>query len=177
MKTDTIVLSWRNDSLERALYLANLVADQMGISESDAGDLKRLTEETLSMIESILGRYVGELFFVIDGKRCELTIQSEEEVNDDLKDVLIRMSSSGENAFKPTVADKIKNLFKNDGSIDDIANGIEEPDEFRHDMVVIRTKDNEVWDESEKAILHHFADEICVGVRKNKTVVKVVKQF
>lgn len=176
MRTDSISLSWRSDACERALNLATLVAQELELDEKEKDNLLMLTEETLSMQAAILGGYAGNLFFKINDNKCELVIKSEETISEDLKNTLIRMSSSGENEFKTSIGDKISDFFKELRDSNDFMDALDE--HCAEDKVlVIKTKDGEIWDESERAILHHYADEIRVGVKKNKIVIRVIKKY
>lgn len=176
MKTDTINLSWGNDVYERAIGIANRVAEEIYLNDEETNNLIRLTEETLSMVNAIFGGYEGELFYNVDGSRCELVIQTREEMSEQLKDTLIRMSSSGENQFKPSFVEKLTGFIKDMGNGTDISALFEE-DNNDDEMILLRTSDGEVWDETERAILHHYADEVTVSINKKKINIKVIKDF
>lgn len=177
MKTDSIVLEWRNDSFTRTTNLANLIADELKLSAENRNNLIMLSEETLSMEKSILGTTIGELYYELDGLCCTLIISANIELNDELKAALIRMSSTGVNEYKSTLRDKLHSFIKNTLSDNDISALLDDTDDTDGSELVIETTDGEVWDESERAILHHIADEIRVAIKNKSLIIKVTKDF
>jgi len=174
MKTDTIVLGWRKDSYDRSMALAEMVAQELDLDAAEKNNLFGMTEETLSMQENIFGCHTGNFFFKIYDRSVELVIKMEEEIGEELKNVLIRMSSSQENEFKTPLLEKVSKYFKTIGPDDEIMDAF---DGEKDKTLVLKTKDGEIWDESERAMLHHYADEIRIGVKKGKVVIRVLKEF
>lgn len=176
MKTDTIVLSVGKEAVNKAINLAGEVAKARNLSKEQENTLIRLAEETVSLEYAILGVYTGELYWDIEGDTYELVWNAEAELDKNIEDTFIRMSSSGVNDFKKTLADKVLEIIKGFGNESGIDKVYAEEEEYE-DYTVFYTDSGEVWEEAEHSILQHYADDVRVGIRKGHLQIKVIKNF
>lgn len=175
MRTDIVTLKSGKESVAKALRLADEVAAERKLNSQNTRILEMLTEETLSLEYSILGIYAGDIFFEIDRNRYELVLLAEVEIDENTKDTFIRMSKSGKNDLHTSIAEKLLQIVKDFGSGSDISRVYDE--EEAEDYTVFYTDDGEVWNETEKSILHHYADDVRVGIKNGKIQIKVIKEF
>ena len=187
MKTDVIKVSSRGSRIETALNQAQLVAEYKKLSPKNALHLRLLTEETLCMMRSITGETEGEFWIEDEDGVYQLHLRVRTPMDSVKREQLLAVSSSGKNESARGLMGRLRNFFDMEAD-EDIAAvsgtlyaGLYEETSstsvldyewsmLRYEEQLaarIRTDDTaakEAWDEIEKSVVAHVADDIKVGI-------------
>ena len=197
MKTDVIVVSSKGHRMEKALAEVDTIAAYKGLSPKNVLHLRLLTEEMMGMMRSITGETEGRFWIEDDAGTYELHLQVETRMNSDKREQLLSAATSGKNEAAKGLMGRLRDFF--DRSADEDVAGMCSPllltgaDEYsgssldwewsmiRYEEALsesIKNEDEEAreaWDELEKSVVSHVADDIRVyirGVRVEMTIIK-----
>lgn len=189
-----------------ARYATENFAWQVKLDKRDTLRLDLLVEETLGMAKTMLEDFYGQIWFVADGKACEIHLEATADMNADKKENLLSVSSTGKNAasrgFMAKLGEVISGALRSTGRTLD-AYGQETmkygivhtptPMMGNADMMTIWTLQTyrndvsqardtaegaeEAWDELEKSIVAKLADDIVVGVKGDRIDLVIAKRF
>ena len=81
-----------------ARYATENFAWQIRLDKREMLRLDLLVEETLGMVKAMLEDFYGQIWFVADGKDCEIHLEATADVDADRKEELLSVSSTGRNA-------------------------------------------------------------------------------
>ena len=198
-----------NNDAERmaaARYATENFAWQIKLDKRDTLRLDLLVEETLGMVKTMLEEFYGQIWFVADGKSCEIHFEATADMNADKKEDLLSVSSTGKNAaakgFMAKLGEIITRTMRSAGKTMD-AYGQEtmkygiihtpemmatNPDmltvwtlqTYRADLNQARNDDGaaeEAWDELEKSIVAKLADDVVVGIKGDRIDLVISKKF
>ena len=189
-----------------ARYATENFAWQAGLDRKDTLRLDLLVEETLGMIKAMLDEFYGQVWFVGNGKTCEIHFEATADMNSNKKEELLSMSSSGKNAsakgFMAKLGDVISGAMHSAGRTIDTygeetirygvvySPGMMTPSadmtpiwtlqDYKNDLDKARGEDAEVdemLDELEKSIVARLADDIVVGVKGDRVDLIITKKF
>lgn len=190
MKTDIIIISNNGDHMDDALRLAEKMADYKELSYKNSLHLRLLTEEMLGMMRSITGSAEGRFWIEAEDDEFQLHLKVERDVDFDKRRMLLAAATSGKNEATRGIMGKIRTFFD---PIDDMALL---PDETVGSMGVnmlwsmssyqeqIQEKMEqntdgaaEAWDELEKSVVAHIADDVKVSIRGRNVEMVIYKQM
>ena len=199
MKTDIITVSSSGSQMEKALEQAEKVAAYKGLPTQSALRLRLLTEEMMGMMRSITGEKQGQFWIEDENGVYQLHLQVKTRMTNEKRESLLEVSSSGKNEAAKGLMGRLRDFFDR-GSDEDIfqaspmlMSGMYEhssspsldwewkmtqyqmalEEGVRHDD----KKAQEAWDELEKSVVAHAADEIKVCIRGQTVEMTIVKSL
>ena len=204
--SDKFMVNSDAERMAAARYATENFAWQMKLDKKDTLRLDLLVEETLGMVKTMLEDFYGQVWFVGDGKKCEIHFEATADMNADKKDVLLSVSSTGKNAaklgFMARLGEMISGALRGTVKAMDtygqetmqygvvhtsgmlITGGDMMPiwtlQTYRADLTQARMDDDaaeEAWDELEKSIVAKLADDVVVGVKGDRIDLVISKTF
>ena len=195
MKTDIITVSSSGSQIVRALEQAEKVAAYKGLSPKGALHLRLLTEEMMGMMRSITGEKKGEFWIEDQDGVYQLHLRVNTRMNMDKREQLLSASTSGKNDAVHGLMGRLRDFF--DQGADAPALPLyysEAPGEFsgasldwEWSMAVYQDtlrkwtdkdeKAREMWDELEKSVVTHVADDVKVAIRGDMAEMTIVKKL
>ena len=189
-----------------ARYATESFAWQIKLSKRESLRLELLVEETLGMVKAMLEDFYGQIWFVAEGKACEIHFEATADMNADKKEELLSVSSTGKNtAAKGLMAklgEVITGMLRGMGNTMDAYGQVTMKYGIVHtpsvlsanaDMMTVWTlqtyRDDlnqagsgdsdmeEALDELEKSIVGKLADDVLVGVKGDRIDLVIKKQF
>ena len=188
-----------------ARYATENFAWQAKLDKRDTLRLDLLVEETLGMVKAMLDDLYGQIWFVADGKACEIHFEATSDMNADKKQELLSVSSTGKNTaakgFMAKLGEVISGALHGMGNTMDtygqetIKYGIVHTpsvlsansdmmtiwtlQSYRSDLNEAHSDDGaeEALDELEKSIVAKLADDVLVGVKGDRIDLVIKKKF
>ncbi len=200
MKTDKISVSSQGARMNAALEQADKVAAYKGLSMKDALHLRLLTEEMMGLMRSITGEREGIFWIEDEDGEYRLHLQVRTLLNSEEREQLLAVSSSGRNESAKGLMGRIRDFF-DWGSDEDLATYTSPlllPDAFEYtsspsldwewsmaryenalstQMERGDQKVREAWDELEKSVVSHVADEVKVSIRSGTVEMIIYKKL
>ena len=192
MKTEAIVVSSKGQGMDAALAQAEVVGAQLGLGGREAIHLRLLAEEMMNMMRSIIGALQGRFWIEADGGEYRLYLKTVTLMDSEQRAQLIGASTSGKNEAHRGIMGKIRAFFE-PMPIDDtpayLVEAIESDpngdltwslEAYRERLR--RNKDNggeagDEWDELEKSLVTHLADDVKVSIRGNDVELTIFKAY
>lgn len=177
MKSDVIVISGKEDRTEAVLAQAERVADYQKLSPKGALHLRLLAEEMMSMMRAITGDVNGEFWIENKGEQYELHLHVKTLMDYQKREQLLSASASGKNEANRGLMGKIRAFFEPTEGVPMLL-GVS-PDSMGSEMawtmrayqhqVQLYVRQNvagaaEAWDELEKSVVAHVADDVKVSI-------------
>ena len=201
MKTNEIVVSSKGREMEKALHEVEKVAVYNDLSPKNALHLRLLTEEMTGMMRSLTGESRGE-FWIEDNENNEyqLHLKMNTRMTSVKREKLLAVSSKGRNEAARGLMGYIRDFF-DQGTDEDLAgtfNPLMMPEMYEHASVPSlewewsmkayreelyehvrkdETGAKEVWDELEKSVVTHVADDIKVSIYRGEVEMIIVKKL
>ena len=198
MKTDVITVSAKGKQMEKALDQVEKVAAYKGLSPKNTLHLRLLTEEMMSMMRSITGEPEGEFWIEDNDGEFALHLRVASRMNMEKRAQLLSVSASGKNEAARGLMGRIREFF--DWGCDEEYDGFSTamlPDAFeyssspvldwewsmrRYENVVSSKMDQdnaarEAWDELEKSVVKHVADDVKVFIRGGCVEMTILKKM
>ena len=187
-----------------ARYATENFAWQAKLDKRDTLRLDLLVEETLGMVKAMLDDFYGQIWFVADGKACEIHFEATSDMDVEKRQELLSVSSTGKNVahrgFMAKLGEVISGALHGFGRTMDaygqetVKYGIvhsPSPMMGNADMMTVWTlqtyrdgldqaSDDDAeaaLDELEKSIVAKLADDILVGVKGDRINLVIKKQF
>ena len=193
MKSDVIVVSSRGMGMDAALAQANRTADQLGLSPRQALHMRLLVEEMMGMVRSIIGQIEGKFWIETGDDGYRLYLQMVSLMDSEQRKQLLSASTSGKNEAHRGLMGKIRAFFE-PMPIDDTPAYLAEsilPDNGNEDLTwsleayrqrLLKRKEDtagaqEEWDELEKSVVSHIADNITVSIRGYDVEMMIYKKL
>ena len=200
MKTDVIVVSSKGSQMEAALTQVDKVAAYKGLSTKDALHLRLLAEEMMAMMRSITGETQGKFWIEDEDGTYELHLQAATRMTSTKREKLLSTATSGKNESARTFMGKLRDFFER-GADEDIAahtSPLLMPGMYEHSSTptldwewsmtqyeralasaVDRKDENalKAWDELEKSVVAHVADDVKVSIRNQIVEMNIIKKF
>ena len=200
MKTDKISVSSQGARMGAALEQADKVAAYKELSMKDALHLRLLTEEMMGLMRSITGEREGIFWIEDEDGEYRLHLQVRTLLNSEEREQLLAVSSSGRNESAKGLMGRIRDFF-DWGSDEDLATYTSPlllPDAFEYtsspsldwewsmaryenalstQMEQGDQKVREAWDELEKSVVSHVADEVKVSIRSGTVEMIIYKKL
>ena len=200
MKTDVIVVSSKGSQMEAALTQVDKVAAYKGLPPKDALHLRLLAEEMMAMMRSITGETQGKFWIEDKDGTYELHLQAATRMTSTKREKLLSTATSGKNESARTFMGKLRDFFER-GADEDIAahtSPLLMPGMYEHSSTptldwewsmtqyeralssaVDRKDENalKAWDELEKSVVAHVADDVKVSIRNQIVEMTIIKKF
>ena len=191
MKSDVIEVSSRDDRTEAVLEMTKQVADYSGLSHKEAIYLRLLAEEMMGMMRAITGDVNGE-FWIESGKGrlFELHLLVSTRMDPQKREQLLRASTTGRNEANRGFMGKIRAFFDplEDMSLlyDMTPDGLQTPvswsmrayrQQVRESVDSNKEGAAQAWDELERSVVAHVADEVKVSIDGYDVEMTAIRQF
>ena len=200
MKTDVIAVSSRGGQMEKALNQVAKVAAYKDLSPKSTIQLQLLTEEMMGMMRAITGETEGEFWIEDNDATYELHLRVKTRMNSEKRDQLLSASSTGKNESARGLMGRLKDFFDRemDEDIASMGSPLVLPDmyentsmntlnwewsmsSYQHQLAAMVKDRNpqamEMWDELEKSVVTHVADEIRVSIRGQQVEMIIQKKI
>ena len=200
MKTDVITVSSKGNRMESALLQTEKVAAYKGLSQKNALHLRLLTEEMMGMMRSITGETEGDFWIEDQDGVYQLHLQVTTRMDSEKRGQLLAASSSGKNESAKGLMGRLRDFFDR-GADEDVA-GFSSPllmsGALEHsttpipdwewsmtayqDSLSYKVRQNdaaakEAWDELEKSVVAHVADDVKVAIRGRTVEMTLIKKM
>ena len=197
MKTDVCHLDSEAFDAVPSLHMVERAAAYAGLDEKETLRLRLLGEELLGMMKGIFREYTADFWIESTGKAFELHLRAEAPVDEEKREALLSISSTGENIAARGFMGKIRQIFEAGmyGDSDAMAmSGMMSGAQSGYDLqsfafaqawslmayrekVETEKANEEAWDELEKSIVAKLADDVIVGVRSHVAEIIIKKKF
>lgn len=203
MKTDHIVIRSDGSGFEEALQQTDKVAEYAGLSHKQALRLRLLSEEMTGMLRTIVGDCASKFWIETKGDLYSLHLATKARMNEDLREELLKTSTSGENEAAKGFMGMLRDIYfrmtepvDNDlppmyeyGTMHSDISSFEAPVGVSMHMAmatwslqtyrdsVERENAKEAWDELEKSITAKLADEIRIFINGDSVEMVIDKRF
>ena len=200
MKTDIIKVSSKGIQMEAALEQVEKVAAYKDLSRKNALHLRLLTEEMMGMMRSVTGETEGEFWIEDEDGEYRLHLRIAARLNTEKREQLLSASSTGKNESAKGLMGRLRAFF--DWSCDEDADGFSSPvllpDAFEYssapaldwewsmqryeaaldaEMGQDNSAVREAWDELEKSVVKHVADDVRVAIRGGTVEMIIIKKL
>ena len=200
MKTDVIPVSGRENQMEAVLKTVDKVAAYKGLSGKNALHLRLLAEEMMGMMRSITGETDGKFWIEDDQGLFQLHLQAVTRMDSEKRGQLLAASSTGKNESAKGLMGRLRDFFDRsadediaafssplilpgmyDGSITPTLDWEWSMAQYES-MLSQRVKQNdeaarEAWDELEKSVVAHVADDVKVSIRGRTVEMILLKRM
>ena len=201
MISDIIHISKMDDtSNDKALDLSRRVSQYKELSRKSTMHLRLLTEELLGMMRTVTGESNGQFWIEAEGDEYRLHLKVDTLIGSKERKELLSAASSGKNEASKTLMGRLAEFFFR-GADEGIANfnnpllasgassGAALPvTDWEWSLAVSRNalspkvaaKDEaalEAWDELEKSVVTHVADDVKVYIKGGGTEVVLIKKM
>ena len=200
MKTDVITVSSRGRQMEKALEQADKVAAYKGLSAKDALHLRLLTEEMMGMMRSITGEKEGTFWIEDQDGEYQLHLKVRAMLTSEEREQLLAVSSSGKNESAKGLMGRLRDFFDwgSDADLSAYSSPLLLPDAFeqssspmldwewsmsRYERALSSQMEQgnqtvkEAWDELEKSVVSHVADDVKVSIRSGTVEMIILKKL
>jgi len=200
MKSDVIKIENGEASIQAALDQSEAVAAYKHLPHRSALHMRLLTEELMGLMQSITGETTGEFWIEDQGEVYELHLLVYTRMSLKKREQLLSTSTSGKNAARRGIMGTLRDMFDRDGDSDVapftapllLSSGFDVPTSptLDYEWSLSRYKEElepmvgrkeqaavEAWDELEKSVVTHVADEIKVFIRGDQVEMVLYKSF
>ena len=193
MKSDVIVVSSKGAGMDAAMAQADRTATELKLSHRDALHMRLLVEEMMGMIRSIIGQLEGKFWIETDDAAYRLHLQTVTLMDTQQRAQLLSASSSGKNEAHRGIMGKLRAFFE-PMPINETPSYLAETvipgdrngdlswslDAYRERLRRRRESSEdaqEEWDELEKSVVSHIADNITVSIRGYDVELVILKKL
>ena len=195
MKTDVIIVSSRGSQIGKALEQVEKVAAYKGLSPRNALHLRLLTEEMMGMVRSITGETEGQFWIEDQEDVYQLHLLVKTRMNLEKRDQLLAASASGKNEAARGLMGRLQDFFDQGADVSGLplyhSNTMGEYTgstlnwewsmmEYQNALRSRVSQDEsarEMWDELEKSVVTHVADDVKVSIRGQQAEMIIVKKL
>lgn len=199
MKSDIITIKGNGENMEAALAEVEKVAAYKGLTGKNALHLRLLGEEMMGMMRSITGETEGKFWIEDSDGVYQLHLQIDTLVDREKRRQLLAASRSGKNEASKGLMGKLREFFFRDADEDiasfsnpmlnggAIQDGSMPVTDWQWSMLryVEQHKANpnpteaemEAWDELEKSVVSHVADDVKVSIVGWQTEMILIKKI
>ena len=200
MKTDVIHVSGKGSQTSAALELVDKVAAYKGLSPKNTLHLRLLTEEMMGMMRSITGETDGTFWIEDEDSVYQLHLRVSTRMNSTKRAQLLSASTSGKNESARGLMGRLRNFFDLQADEDvaacagPLVSGIYEesgtsPLDYEWSMLRYEeelaarmrnqgdVETREAWDELEKSVVAHVADDVKVSIRNHTVEMTILKKI
>lgn len=194
MKSEVISVSSKGRGIDAAMAETDRMAETMKLSRRDALHMRLLAEEMMSMMRSIIGDLEGRFWIEAEGNAYRLILQTKTLLDAEQRSQLLSASTSGKNEAHRGIMGKLRAFLEPMPVLDTPAFLIEtaeipgnENGELTWSLEAYRErlrkrKDTsegalEEWDELEKSVVSHIADNVEISIRVNDVDIVISKKL
>ena len=204
MKTDVIKITPQGEGIEEALQETEKAASFRELDAKQTLRLRLLAEEMTGMLRTIVGETPLRYWVESQGKAFSLHLSADVEADYEMREALLKTSTSGKNEAAKGFMGRIRDVFlrlreTNDGnalsteygysyvgvvgydaSVDMSPNAMLygwSLSAYREAVEEHREQETEKWDELEKSITAKLADEVKIFIRANTVEAVIEKAF
>ena len=195
MKTDVIVVSSTGKQMETALRQAEKVAADKGLTGKNALHLRLLTEEMMGMMRSITGEKEGKFWIEDEDGVYQLHLRVNTRMDLEKRDQLLAAASSGKNEAAKGLMGRLRDFFDqgadvpgvplyHDQALSETTGATLDWDwsmmDYQNELRKQAAKDGQaraMWDELEKSVVTHVADDVKVSIRGQQAELIIVKKM
>ena len=177
---------------------AEKVAAYKGLSHKDALHLRLLAEEMLGMMRSITGEKEGSFWIEDDKGVYSLHLKVNTSMNSEKREQLLSASTSGTNAAAKGIMGRLRDFFDRGADDDVIAwssplltmGEYDSSSVMDYEWTMMNYQEElaqrvarkeadavEAWDELEKSVVAHAADNVIVSIRGRDVEMTLVKKL
>ena len=199
MKSDVIIISNDGQGMDEALTQAEKVAEYKGVSPKCALHLRLLTEEMLGMMRSITGERTGKFWIEDQDDEYQLHLRVNTRLTSERREQLLSASTSGKNESAKGLMGRLRDFFDwgSDGDLAYFSSPLLMPEMMEHssspaldlEWSMMRYENSlaeriqtdaaamAAWDELEKSVVKHVADDVKVSIRSGVVEMIIVKKM
>ena len=185
--------------MEEALKQVEKVAAYKELEPRGAMQLRLLAEEMLGMMRAITGETEGEFWIEDQDNLYQLHLRVKTRMNSAKRDQLLAASSSGKNESARGLMGRLLDFFDRemDEDIAAISSPLVLPEMYEHSATsldwewsmtayqnelsnLVKQKDQsalDMWDELEKSVVTHVADDVRVSIRGQQAEMTILKRI
>ncbi len=199
MKTDVITVSSRGNRMEAALGQVDKVIAYKELSGKNALHLRLLAEEMMGLMRSVTGAGEGLFWIEEEDQEYRLHLQVRARLSEEKRERLLDVSSSGKNESAKGLMGRLRDFF-DWGSDEDLAtftSPLLMPEAFEHTSSPVLDWEwsmrryesalcaqmandpaaRDAWDELEKSVVKHVADDVKVFIRNGVVELVILKKL
>ena len=194
MRSDVITFSGGENQTDKVLDQVEKVVAYKGLTGKAAIHLRLLAEEMTGIMRSVAGDAKGEFWIEDKDGVYELHLKVRTLMDERRRDMLISASTEGKNEAIRGLMGKIRTLFAPSGDAP-VFSGLFMPgsapqmyssldwsmEDYREQLEQYREQNRdaaqEAWDELEKSVVAHVADNVLVSVRGRDAEMTIVKNL
>ncbi|MBQ9390486.1 MAG: hypothetical protein IJR27_03705 [Synergistaceae bacterium] len=203
--TERIKVSNSGEGMSEALAMTEKTVGLMHLTERNRLRARLLAEEMFNMVRTIAVDFSAEFWIEqTEDRICTLHLEAKSALDYAKRQELISASTTGKNSARLGIMDKIRGMFEaglygieesfrlqaeygtgmftygalgipDDGMTDALYSWSMQ--KYKKDVEAEKDDDPESWDELEKSIIANIADDVQVGILKDKIELIVVKKF
>ncbi len=200
MKTDIIKVSSREDRIASVLQQVDKVSVYKELSHRQSMHLRLLAEEMMGMMRSITGETEGKFWIEDQDDEYRLHLQVKSRLSSEKREKLLSASSSGRNESAKGLMGRLRDFFDwgSDEELASYSGLLYSADMYEHSTspaldlewsmrryeseLSARMQQNdaaalEAWDELEKSVVTHVADDIKVYIRNGTVEMVILKKL
>ena len=205
MKTDVIEISPTGEGMAEALRQTEKAAAYRDLTFNEGLWLRLLAEEMTGMLRTIVGGERSSFWVESEGRSYTLHLTTAVQVNADMRQALLKTTTSGKNAAVRGFMSRIRDIFTQISepggdsisptdygfsyvdvtSFDDASLGVTthgmmygwSMKAYKSAVAERREEEADRWDELEKSITARVADEIKIFIRGNTVELVIEKAF
>ena len=193
MKTDVIKITNGGSNMEAALSQVDKVVAYKGLSGKNATYLRLLAEETLALMRAITGDVSGEFWLEDRDGTFEMHLLAESLIDEKRREQLLSASTSGKNEAARGFMGKIRSFFEPADGVPMFSRGysggspqmygsyVWSMEDYREQLRQYREQGaadaQESWDELEKSVVAHVADDVKVSIRGRTVEMTILKKL
>ena len=193
MKTEMIAVSSRGSGMDAALNQAEDTARKLGLSHRETLHLRLLVEEMMNMFHSIIGQLEGRFWIETNNGECRLVLQAKTLMDNEQRQQFLSAATSGKNEAHRGIMGKLRAFFEpmpitdapayltkttlpgdRDGELTWSLEAYRERLNRRKDA---SEGASEEWDELEKSLVSHIADNVEVSIRGYDVQLVILKKL
>ena len=194
MKSDVLVISSEGNGMEEVLAQVDAVAAYKELSGKNAMYLRLLAEETMALMRAITGDVKG-LFWIEDQDGAfEMHLKVETMTDEKKRDQLLAASTSGKNEATRGFMGKVRAFFQSPSDLPAFSTGfvgagaplsyrnyVWSMEDYRSQLQMYRAQNREgaqaAWDELEKSVVAHVADDVKVSIQGRTVEMTILKKM
>ncbi len=207
MKTEQLFISSRDIRYPEVMEMTESFLSDLLLEDKDALRFRLLVEETLGMVQNMTDEFIAYISMDSDGDNANIVLDIKTKMDADKKVELLSVSKTGKNtavrSFMGQIGELIERGMLNFGSLNNVRDqfssglvsceplgmetGVENAMDASFVWSLYQYKNSladdenpemaEAWDELEKSIVANIADDVVVGVKKDRASITITKKI
>ena len=204
--TEKVKVANTGAGMNDALAMTEKAASLFNLDGKNRLRARLLAEELLSMSRSVAGQFTADYWIDLeeDTRKFTIHLEAQTQLDYSARQEFLSVSTTGKNAASVGIMDKIRGIFEaglysieesfqlqaehgtgmlSYGALGAIDDGMSEAvyawsmQKYKQDIEAAKNDAPEAWDELEKSIIANIADDVSVGVLRDKVTLTVSKKF